>query len=325
MAAAPGSGQIAFIRATGAEDAHVCLLELDSGQVSTLDQSPCVGAPVWSPDGAWLAFETTEGNGTSLRVVRGDGSEARTVGGAHGWSGWPSWSADGTSLAYVAAADSGSEILVYDMASGTETRWGTGNAALMSPVWMAPDMLMAIGVVGAEDTVATDIFLVTREDATRLPGDVLAPDNPYVEWRLASNPRHAAIAFESNDGGDREIFVLSLKRKGLMDVSNHRAADWNPVWTPDGRALAFESFRGGRRGIYKGFPDRTRVLPIAVDADSDNWHPSWSPDGQWIAHVSTRTGDNELFVTSANGDTSKRLTEHPGPDYAPAWRPGDRQ
>ena len=126
----------------------------------------------------------------------------------------------------------------------------------------------------------------------RLGGGCSALDLQYAEWHVEPSPDGSGVAFESNDGGDREIFVLT--KKGTADVSNHRAADWAPVWSPKGEWLAFESFRDGRRGIYRVFPQTARVLPVAVSNDADNWWPTWSPNGEWLVFVSNRTGDPEL-------------------------------
>lgn len=142
----------------------------------------------------------------------------------------------------------------------------------------------------------------------------------YVEWNAAPHVRTGQLAYESNDGGDREIFVYSPQR-GAIDVSNHRAPDWNPVWSPDGDWLAFESFRGGSRGIYKVTPRRTQVTPVAADAGGDHFSPTWSPDGEWIAFVSTRSGKPSLYACRVDGSELRALTHHEGEDLAPAWRP----
>jgi len=93
------------------------------------------------------------------------------------------------------------------------------------------------------------------------------------------------------------------------------------VWSPDGRWLAFESFRGGRRGVYCAYRDTVRVSAMAVEEDSDCWHPAWSPDGKSFAFVSNRTGDAEIYIADFRSRKTRRLTQHPGLDAAPAWRP----
>ena len=142
-----------------------------------------------------------------------------------------------------------------------------------------------------------------------------------MEWGAKPSPRRGrGIAFETNDGGDRELYLLTFT-KGALNLSNHRAADWNPVWAPDDKSLAFESFRSGRRGIYRVYPDTTRVMEVAVSEEGDSWNPAWSPDGEWIVFVSDRAGDLELYICDGRGKKIQRLTHRPGVDDAPAWQP----
>jgi len=179
-------------------------------------------------------------------------------------------------------------------------------------------LLLSVGLTGPKGKYSTDLSLVTPTASARL----LAQNN-YIEWAAEPSPDGRNIVFESNDGGDREVFVAS--GGAVADVSNHRAADWNPAWSPDGEWIAFESFRDGRRGVYRVHAGTARVSPVAADAISDNSWPSWSPDGKWIAFVSNRTGHPEIFAASPTGDDVQQITNHPGLDLAPAWRPEARQ
>jgi len=279
------------------------------------------------------------------------------------WSPAESEGASGGGLRVAYAANDWREfvprIMVYDLESGEESQWGGEAKSLTRPVWM-PNMKLLEALQagqrllwgGAEEDLqgqewlegesalvavflktepagyTTDVFVLTRDHAAALPEFALPSKGRYAEWAVEPAPDGERVAFESNDGGDREIFVLT--KKGAADVSNHRAADWNPVWSPDSEWLAFESFRDGRRGLYRVFPDTARVVPVAVTPEADNWWPTWSPDGRAIAFVSNRTGDTELFVADLTekgegGAKTRRITEHPGLDYAPAWRPEVRE
>ena len=82
------------------------ILDIETGQSSTLAPGE---APVWSPDGNWIAFHRRN---ASLHIVRPDGSDLRTLGrmelpvGFKGWIGFPPgfyrmvWSPDSKGMVY---------------------------------------------------------------------------------------------------------------------------------------------------------------------------------------------------------------------------------
>lgn len=350
LAASP-HGHIAFVAGTAAEGRRVAVIDLATGHITPVGPGKRDGAPRWSPDGDWLAFETAVEGGTGICVVRADGSDGRFLRHAHPWNHDPRWSADGRAIAYSSGVGLERKIAVYDLDAAREEIWGGGRGGLLRPVWLPdprmlpllaspeglapatlslpvarealPAGLIAISLTGTADSLSTDIYVVTRDDAFPFPEAAMpSKSGRYAEWAAEPDPRGRSIAFESNDGGDREIFVATIK--GALDVSNHRAADWGPVWSPTGEWLAFESFRDGRRGVYRVHRDTSRVYPIAADAEWDAWAPAWSPDGRWLAYVSNRDGESDIYVVRANGGETRRVTTSAGFEYAPAWRPVKR-
>lgn len=334
VAASPApQGHIAFVSGSDQQTRRVCLLDLETGAVTPLGPGRLDGAPVWSPDGQWLAFPTrADGDGMGIRLVNPDTREEVVIPHARRWNSMPRWSPDGAALAYTAtdgAEDGiqprdfaeGPRIAVYDRAAAAESVWGGDRPGLMRPVWMTADTLIAIGFVPADDRLSTDIFIVTPRDSQAVPQLWLPSERgEYEEWAAEPNVAAGMLAYESNDGGDREIFVVTEK-VGAFDVSNHHEADWNPVWSPDGKWLAFESFRGGRRGVYRVFPETARVYPVEAAPDYDAWHPAWAPDGEWIACVSNRTGAPELYVIHLPTGARIQVTRDGAHNLAPAWRP----
>jgi Tol biopolymer transport system component len=314
------SGRIAFVSGSALDDRRVCVVNLPSGAIEPIGPGNSDGAPVWSADGGRLAFESDRPGGRGIYVVRADGVQGRFLNHAGPRNFRPRWSLDGRKLAYDTGEGPDSAVMVYDLAVDQEKAWGGERKGLMRPIWMRDGSLLAVGWVGEPGRYSTDMFVVGEGAAEPLPAQALPSKGRYVEWAAESHPRGHILAFESNDGGDREIFVVTLKR-GAFDVTNHRDADWNPVWSPDGKWLAFESFRDGLRSIYRVFPDTLRVFPVAVTRDGDSWCPTWSPDGQWIAFVSDRTGNPEIFVAHVTGRSVRQLTQEPREDYAPAWQP----
>ena len=78
----------------------------------------------------------------------------------------------------------------------------------------------------------------------------------------------AQIAFVSERDGNPEIYVMNADGKNQRRLTNNRADDWSPSWSPDGKRIAFISDRDGhpRRRIPGLFTSEIYVM----DADGGN-------------------------------------------------------
>ncbi|NOH13277.1 MAG: hypothetical protein HND51_16680 [Chloroflexi bacterium] len=71
--------------------------------------------------------------------------------------------------------------------------------------------------------------------------------------------------------------------------------------------------------IYTACPDGSTLQQLTFDPSSDT-DPVWSPDGERIAFTSERTGDNQIFVMDADGQSLLQLTFDYKNDL-PVWLP----
>jgi tricorn protease len=51
------------------------------------------------------------------------------------------------------------------------------------------------------------------------------------------------------------------------------------------------------------------------------WGPHFSPDGAWVAFTAEYDGNQDVYLVPASGGVPRRLTYHPGPDFAVGWTP----
>jgi hypothetical protein len=344
------TGNLAYLAGSGQENQAAYVMDLATRASIKVGPGSRDGAPRWSPDGAWLAFETKSDQLSGIFLVRANGTEGHVVSKGYPSARMPRWSPDGTRLVYEATIETTERavVVVLDIASGVETVWGGQKSLLMRPVWLPglsliaslqagtelkwagvdSDLLLqelkqggvlAIGWTGTRAARSTEIFIVSKMQAAPLLPLVNKESERYVEWAVEPDPQGKAVAFESNDGGNREIFLLG--KAGMSDLTKDPAPDWNPVWSPDGDWLAFESFRDGRRGLYRCSISTGRTFPVDTAPVYDCWWPTWSPNGEHLAYVTTETGRACLKVAAVTGEAKQVLSTGTTPAWAPAWAP----
>ncbi|MBX3176706.1 MAG: PD40 domain-containing protein [Candidatus Hydrogenedentes bacterium] len=387
------AGQIAYVDTGAGDGGAVFVLDLERGETLQVGPGREDGAPRWSPDGAWLLFETAgRDGGRGTWLVRHDGRGGRLHGGDGVWDTAPAWSTDGRRIVFCRAAARGaaSTLVVADLESGAETIWGGSQPGLLAPRWLPhtklllhlvpdqvldapgvnmgrlltearmtreelgaqtlPEALIAVqalpGMPGRGPWLGTRIVLVTHSEVLPImpladparaeigaavwgvtpdwtDAEIVAtPGGGFGAYRFEDPGDTESFAFESDEGGDREVFVMG--RRGIVNVTNHRAADWNPVWSPEGKLLAFESFRGGNRGVYTVFTDTAYVRHVAGGREFACWSPAWSPDGRYLVYVSDESGAAELHAAEIEDADRRALTAAGGGKEAPAWRPRTR-
>ena len=143
----------------------------------------------------------------------------------------------------------------------------------------------------------------------------------------------ARIAFASDRDGNYEIYVMTADGGDLRRLTNNRATDHSPSWSPDGKRIVFMSDRDGHIDANHGSPT-FEIYVMAADGSNprnltNNPHydmsPSWSPDGKQIAFASRRDGNYEIYVMAADGGNPQNLTNNPLNDWDPSWSPdGER-
>ncbi len=221
--------------------------------------------PVWSPDGAQLAFVRYRRDNADVYVANADGSGKRRLahaisyvpnpfGAGKGGHATPAWSPDGRKIAFMSNRDGSEEIYLVNL----------DGSGLVNP--------------------------------TRSRGR----DNRPM-W----SPNGRLIAFRSDRDGNGEVYVMNADGSGVRRLTRNPASDGGPVWSPDGRKLLFVRFRHGNSDIYvmnrdgsgqRNLTPEARPARIARDGS-----PAWSPDGRFIAFLSERDSTGRIYVMTADG------------------------
>lgn len=138
-------------------------------------------------------------------------------------------------------------------------------------------------------------------------------------------PAASGIIFSAGNG-EGDVYVMDADGSDRRRLTEHAAADFDPVWSPDGRRVAFRSHRDGDEEVYVMGSDGSRERNLTRNPGTD-YSPAWSPDGKRIAFASDREdpSGNDIYVVGADGHAARRVVMREGIDEYPTWSPdGER-
>jgi eukaryotic-like serine/threonine-protein kinase len=223
--------------------------------------------PAASPDGERIAFRSErEGGGIFVMGRTGEGVKRVTpVGLSAAFN--PTWSPDGAEIAFTSE-----------------------NVQLAPLNWEGRSSLSVVNVGTGQ---------VRRLDV----GDaVQASWSPHGQ-RIA----FVARQFRSSAEGRASTPVMDIRtvpaRGGApVSLTNDPAADWSPVWSPDGRYVYFASERGGSMNLWRIAVDEASGKPLGQPEPITTpapflAHPSVSADGHQIAYSAVTKSTNIQRLT----------------------------
>lgn len=130
------------------------------------------------------------------------------------------------------------------------------------------------------------------------------------------SPDGESIVFTSNRSGQSNIYKMDINGEEVQQLTNE-ATNYSPSWSPDGQWIAFSSRRDGDlfSWIYVMTADGRRQRRLAQGRN-----PVWSPDGKQIVYILDIAGSG-VYVMSAEGQNSRRVTPEKTWSENPAWSP----
>ena len=145
---------------------------------------------------------------------------------------------------------------------------------------------------------------------------------PGMSFSPRFSPDGQRVIMSLQEGGNSNLFVMDLRSKATMRLTDTQAIDTAPSYSPDGARICFESDRGGKQQIYVMNAAGGPAQRISF-GDGSYSTPVWSPRGDYIAF--TRLGQDKfaIGVMKPDGTGERVLTEgfhNEGPTFSPNGR-----
>jgi Tol biopolymer transport system component/predicted Ser/Thr protein kinase len=214
----------------------------DGAPYRVTDHPGSVSAPIFSPDGDWIAYFRVIGGQRDIWIVKSGGGIATQFTDDPGIDVHPDWMPDGRSIAFASDRDGASHIWIRAVEkgrpAGAPRRLTSGVASDYFPRWSPNGQSIAF-VRSAGDS--SDVWIVDaegREAPRRLTEGADALD-------LLWHPTHGTLLV-SGFWGDGILSIRSVS----IDGDTPRPLDTNPQFGVAARAGDFVLFPDGRKLAY---------------------------------------------------------------------------
>jgi TolB protein len=172
---------------------------------------------------------------------------------------------------------------------------------------------MSYGSQGDPKVFLMNVETGQREIVTNFPGMSFSP---------RFSPDGQRVIFSLQRGANSNLFVMDLRSKSIMRLTDTSVIDTAPSYSPDGAQVCFESDRGGKQQVYVMAASGGAAQRISF-GDGAYSTPVWSPRGDYIAFTKQAQGRFAIGIMKPDGTGERLLTEgyH---NEGPTWSPNGR-
>ncbi|CAN5656241.1 hypothetical protein BH23GEM1_BH23GEM1_07120 [soil metagenome] len=312
----------------------------DGTEAKRVGGRPSPHAIAWSSDGTRLAVASGDtrfllggagdlGNiaASSIWIIPADGGEAVAATDEAQLRTSPVWSPDGDYLLYVSAAGGIRDIYQQRIdrrgnPRGEPVRLTTG----LNPhsISLSRDGKM---LSYSQFVMTSNVFALPLSARGAVGANALRPitsGNQVIE-SMAVSPDGQWLAFDSNLGGNQDIYKVPIGGGEVEQLTRHPADDFQPSWSPDGREISFHSFRNGDRDLFIVAADGSSTAEI-LRAPGHQLAAFWAPTGDAIVFTEQLSSGGSISVLERDPEDAVRWSAPrpvalSGTRAAPRWSP----
>ena len=134
---------------------------------------------------------------------------------------------------------------------------------------------------------------------------------------FAKAPNTPKIVFAAWRGDNhRDIYLMNPDGSEQVNITNHRADDVSPIWSPTGEHILFVSDRDGPRDLYLMDPDGANVRRV-FGKSARRGGPAWGPDEKQIVYNHGPPGNSFIYIGTIDGKKEERVAIGGQPTWSP--------
>ena len=292
----PDGSRIVYTQVVNNGRSSVFVSDPDGGNAVQISHGVWDTAPVWSPDGKWIAYQGEDPD-FDIYVVPADGSApARRVSSGPAVDGPIAWSIDGSGVLVNRQAVGDEHPVVIPIDGGTPRRIGPVMQGNLHGVWSPSGAQFGFDLhQGGKNTV-----WVQDSASGSTPRQLTTEGFENAPATAMWSPDGKQILYTSRRTGTLDIYAIDVASGQSRQLTNDIRDDQGARFSPDGQWIVFISDRGGQHDLWLMAAAGGNATRLTNDAAVES-NPRWAADGKSVYYMSTRNAVELQLVPIAGG------------------------